>query len=1137
MGNNNVSSLDSIRNLNKNNNMANERIMAINKILKANDKALDALATRYFQEVGLYGFAERYPVFESSSTVTSKIYIDKANELGIGIRFFGPQFPMFLNVDFDADDVFVQFASNKGIFRKDDELYDLFRQNYEHEALLNRHVLSAYFKDKSGISFDNNPAESLVWRVHRLSEGLVVGKDSEAYKAYETAMDEFLDSNKNISTATKNAFKEALSLDESQRTAEQTGLVNAIKFYSSFSEPMRKVIDKYDVNVLQDITNILASVKAETTKGNIGFVSNTSRDINNVAMELYQQAYKDGNKVLLNDISTIITDLDSIGFNKTFDSFGGFGLLDVAEQKAIDVKKILEGVDLSTVSQFRNSVTALFNVQGNTKLSDANKLRESRVIMENILQSLSYQLFGKTHKDDSFDPQMLADIIVNAGSRSDIENLAKKHNIDDQNTIRILRQYRSLYDLTRIPEASELFKNSMMKSYYGKNELETVEKMLESMRKSGDYSSTTLGIVSKVIQPGIQDALVINSDTVYISIPEFVNKKDDNDNIIGYSSQAYTLDGDIKRRKDGKLEVKLRNEMSKKSKPRSIVGNDIADINRQILDILPEDTMTFSKKEFSAAGHKGREEKIHLGEERLAGRFVLKNIQNKKQLYDMKMSESLENSIKGIFNGDIRTQQEAIQSQLNMIDKMELFEKIDSGNNGNTISGEILRQINNDIKLHPRKNITLQQRFEEFAIPTVDSEISGGAYENLMKSGAANPDIDYSLLLSAKKIFQQSYTDTDELRRHGNVILNKLDEQIANSGNNEELLKRLTLHRNEMSNIINDKINNIESNNQEAINAMMKTILGMNLQFFAHSEVFDSNGNIRSDANFDEALVGYGKYATRAITSLSKSEFESLSKELSNDTIKPEMKEAHDAAEKLVKAFKSMNLDEQLSDAEKVLTNAKSNADIEKEELDKITDKILSNIMNYKEASENTERQTAGAGSNTTGDNFGDNLKSERKTVTGSILDKIKAHKPDSKTIKAGLAALAVLAIPSVVGHIAHSIKTGDPLVPHSTMTDGTDPYTGDPVASSAADQQASSAPKQKQKTAPASPLSQRNIYVDQKRGLQFRVNARTKAILDNRAAGGALASQGISQGRITQYNDSSSINDNWLQAKFAEML
>ena len=284
MGNNNVSSLDSIRDLNKNNNMANERIMAINKILKANDKALDALATRYFQEVGLYGFAERYPVFESSSTVTSKIYIDKANELGIGMRFFGPQFPMFLNVDFDADDVFVQFASNKGIFRKDDELYDLFRQNYEHEALLNRHVLSAYFKDKSGISFDNNPAESLVWRVHRLSEGLVVGKDSEAYKAYETAMDEFLDSNKNISTATKNAFKEALSLDESQRTAEQAGLVNAIKFYSSFSEPMRKIIDKYDVNVLQDITNILASVKAETTKGNIGFVSNTGRDINNVAI-------------------------------------------------------------------------------------------------------------------------------------------------------------------------------------------------------------------------------------------------------------------------------------------------------------------------------------------------------------------------------------------------------------------------------------------------------------------------------------------------------------------------------------------------------------------------------------------------------------------------------------------------------------------------------------------------------------------------------------------------------------------------------------------------------------------------------------------------------------------------------------
>ena len=304
-----------------------ERVMIQNSIEQSGKDAIDSVAKQYLKHVGQFGVTVRYPIISQGSVIMSRLYLgeDLANET----RFLGSQYPKLLHVDFDADNVFIQPITNVGLYHKNDKYYKLAKEIYDSRLNLNEEALIDYFKN-ADYRISTNPATVNELMMSRVEDLISNGhKDIEA--AYNASMDE---------------FKTRMADNLSDIDLESDSGKKVFKFLFTHSKEGIDLMDKYDVTVLHTVDNIIASAKAEATKGQIGYISNPGRDINNVIARLLDDPNQDIRK-----LKKIAVNLDYVG---TFNGkFGPIGALNVTEQAGIDVKKIFEGEEYSKSSEFK----------------------------------------------------------------------------------------------------------------------------------------------------------------------------------------------------------------------------------------------------------------------------------------------------------------------------------------------------------------------------------------------------------------------------------------------------------------------------------------------------------------------------------------------------------------------------------------------------------------------------------------------------------------------------------------------------------------------------------------------------------------------------------------------------------------
>ena len=498
-----------------------------------------------------------------------------------------------------------------------------------------------------------------------------------------------------------------------------------------------------------------------------------------------------------------------------------------------------------------------------------------------------------------------------------------------------------------------------------------------------------------------------------------------------------------------------------------------------------------------------------------------------------KADKYIKREIEAILGSDIKTEQEYITSQLNAIEMINM-------DGGDVSAKELLRSINQNMT--GKRKIPVRNVINDYV---ASKGIDINDFNKYVNDNIGNNM--YLNIANAAETASQGFTSTMPQREALKAGQEHIETIIGTITEDEQRkIYKDILQR--TSDSIESEIKTTTANNAkssyEAFEILARKMMeeGATKQdlskAFGWENIF-KDGKLVSDIDFNKISIGYGPLINRTYGSIkTKEELDILRETFSSDIINDE--EIFTKGKQIAERYLNSGIDKSIKAAETATVSTETKA---------INNafKTVEQVINNTETVNNINKEIAEEAAKATKDAARKTFDGERKTITGSILKSIKGiPNIDKKVIKGGAIALGLLAVPSIIGHIAHSAKTGDALVPHSTKMDGKNPYTGDPEYTGteaseeleSRDAQGVQRPSQVQQQAPQSgPGFTRNIYVDPNTGLNFKVNARTKALLDYRQAGGTARALGINSGSFTTYNDSSSINDNWLQSKFAETL
>ena len=1080
-----------------------ERVMIQNSIEQSGKDAIDSVAKQYLKHVGQFGVTVRYPIISQGSVIMSRLYLgeDLANET----RFLGSQYPKLLHVDFDADNVFIQPITNVGLYHKNDKYYKLAKEIYDSRLNLNEEALIDYFKN-ADYRISTNPATVNELMMSRVEDLISNGhKDIEA--AYNASMDE---------------FKTRMADNLSDIDLESDSGKKVFKFLFTHSKEGIDLMDKYDVTVLHTVDNIIASAKAEATKGQIGYISNPGRDINNVIARLLDDPNQDIRK-----LKKIAVNLDYVG---TFNGkFGPIGALNVTEQAGIDVKKIFEGEEYSKSSEFKIVVNALMDSRNpmssrNTPITPETMDTRTKNAIEGLVKVTKASLFAG---DENYNIKQYSEEIFNGSMEKFEQELVNAVESKDKSAIisaNAKLKLRALTDAAYNDKARELYFNAIMTtgSVYDKKLVSALNEAYNTAEITG---SDVISIATKMVSNWQPDEnLIISKDIAYglktsadnpfarlYNISEF--SEVDNNYILRLAELNgkgfITLEGKSKREINEQIADLLAIDNSSAILP-------INDLKDDVYSTLVQERRTGIAQDYTTQ---------MVVNAAMSGKDITK--------INKKADKYIKREIEAILGSDIKTEQEYITSQLNAIEMINM-------DGGDVSAKELLRSINQNMT--GRRKIPVRNVINDYV---ASKGIDINDFNKYVNDNIGNNM--YLNIANAAETASQGFTSTMPQREALKAGQEHIETIIGTITEDEQRkIYKDILQR--TSDSIESEIKTTTANNAkssyEAFEILARKMMeeGATKQdlskAFGWENIF-KDGKLVSDIDFNKISIGYGPLINRTYGSIkTKEELDILRETFSSDIINDE--EIFTKGKQIAERYLNSGIDKSIKAAETATVSTETKA---------INNafKTVEQVINNTETVNNINKEIAEEAAKATKDAARKTFDGERKTITGSILKSIKGiPNIDKKVIKGGAIALGLLAVPSIIGHIAHSAKTGDALVPHSTKMDGKNPYTGDPEYTGteaseeleSRDAQGVQRPSQVQQQAPQSgPGFTRNIYVDPNTGLNFKVNARTKALLDYRQAGGTARALGINSGSFTTYNDSSSINDNWLQSKFAETL
>lgn len=1056
----------SIRDINKS--LTNKQKKEVSGIFEA----FENIGKKYATEVGLFGEHVRYPTFVGQPAVNIKL---DTTITGRQMRFLNPLFSLFTNVDFDGDTTFLSLMLNgNSIGTYENETFKFLHESWKQGMSKNRSLIADKIRDGEAFKRD-----LLTDYDYSYASMLKSFKEDEFW----TAVNEFVDVNMSEFRGLSNAEKEA-----------NEGLMMA----AMHSEEMISAWEKASINTLTDRQVILASMIPNIRKLDIGMFSTPNFNLRDVILDVRNNDYYDLST--RTEIADILSDMSNM---KTH------GLMDITEQKGIDVKHIIDAHNVTSTPKWSIGMSKMFK-RGRT-IED----REKGLI--DLIEASKSILF-KDYRDENgklISTQQIAEEILSK-TRQELKELG-----NDNITV-AKRWLRGVFDISNIEGTDIMFSTALKKGSvfniivddiindtpthaYG-TLLSELNPILEKIDNAVNLKYNTTGY-HVYIKPGdmsgTKDATYITEgiDGDFITFKEvFIDE-----NGIAIDKKGKIIYGDKKELRAGTTrQANNEADIFFENIGRSPEILTVHDISVQNMAYQDAKTTVIRKKMNNTINTILGENGITEYEKFLALDGV-KQINYGKTQYD---------NITRLFG----TTKEQAEQQLKRIQELELAYKYYYAGKKTSGIQPLITELNQDIINHPEKyaNTTfsdaLYKKITTYIgdeIKLKDSLVMQSKFGNIIDEyNSAISSLNNGLydIISAKDSLNKNFDSLEKLYKE----IQGIDEVKSFSGDiDTRILNR--------QNIIDNTLSKLRNKNQTTINTAQDTIYKLFKDEKQMIEFF------KLDKPSIDTTVGFGSYLGVKFGDLSSKDISNILQEAKqiqqeNKSIGKHYSTAVFQTEEALKSFRKpgimkgntepvRKLIQSSKDVEDVIAQNQSIIKTFRENILQSNDEQIDAIIN--KAQQNARNKT------------------KKRMLDNEAFSGVKDMAKKYLTPKNVGIAVAGMAALGIANNLLHRQRNQSPLAPEQTAS--TSP-------SIAGNNPSVDLPTQQQAPASKNPLQKRVVYHDNQSGLNFKVSAKTKHNMDARQTSSLINNVGGGQVGYSVTQDTSGVSDNWLANKFAEL-
>lgn len=445
--------------------------------------AMEVFGKRYLTDVGTIGEHWRPPVFSAQTNV--RIYLDESVGDGQVRDYTGGITSIQNNVDHDGDTKMVSFMLDKkgGMLR----LYDDAGNIAENKMGL------AYRTYYSNLGANNKIMAKLI----REGDAFKVDPLNDYWIAGAKEIEKF-DNDKFIGGVEKFMASKGIE-GNAQDFAD--GLSKGRFAEMAYSPEMRQAVTDFYTNhsFTQDVPLLRAAITARVRKENIGAISTPNYKLRDTLLMIQDMYRADGDEAGWSLARSIVSDLTGIGSDK---------LLDITEQKAIDVKHIVDAINVAQTGKWTSGMGKLFNARKNIDV----KNQGLRQMMEAVNAS--------TFKMNARDLDSVYEEIIN-GSR---DAFRKELQETGSSMAELKLQFRSLYEAADLKYATEIQNSVLRRSRtYLSGVSDFVLEYQRIAESVGGNGGSTMGDLSGFAKAFTDSRVIADRYGIYSSTPTVMN--------------------------------------------------------------------------------------------------------------------------------------------------------------------------------------------------------------------------------------------------------------------------------------------------------------------------------------------------------------------------------------------------------------------------------------------------------------------------------------------------------------------------------------------------------------------------------------------------------------------------------------
>lgn len=878
------------------------------------------------------------------------------------------------------------------------------------------------------------------------------------------------------SAAMLEKFKSDVFEDAIAQWARENGiegkLTDAQKYAARSSQTMIDAFNSIKFNTITDEDSIIASMAARFRKESIGYISTPNYTIRDALLTAMRDPAYADKAVLLNNTYVSLSNMSS--------KAGGF--FSLAEQKSIDVKHVSDGMDIAHTARYSMGMSKLF-VEKPTVQSNFEAIYD-------ILSATNSGIFKTTDKD----LQLAANLIVNSRSITDLRDMLITAGIDSDAVpyYTALRQLLSIQE--EIPDFYKIYKSSLARGSLDKTIAEQIAELgaKDFDELSKKYYGTALGNVIGALSnsySGTKPSYTVNN--LYVNVGR----------IEGNSYDTYYIyKGAGKFQEVDPITAKISKHTTKHPGTIHALGTNIGDgTGISYLDFKQGVSKRAAEKSARVFKTQTLLDDVLIGKkntvlDRIPESFIkMGNSKSKKGLSTF--GEGIWHDVNRLFISNTRKTPE-IYASINTLTNALNYAIKEKSISGATSAVDLIRQINQDIAKNPEEYARRGLEYDTILHDRLISESLFGSEEQLTRAiERARDGIDIDKYDEYLDFFNKEIYDIMEQEKILAGSFASVDAEISGlqkQGISEEILKPLKDVQSGSAKETSDIISGLRSSND----ILMRETQDKVYTLFRNTSQMDKF--FEWDKRSGQSIVGFGEFLGKHFQDLTTSDIQYI-QDTAASFVPRNALEEHAKTQTL----------EALGHYRTIKKSGTSLVGKTSEEVTRITQRNLATINDTldKAATEVTNKMKK---------LMDEASKMTKKTLTSEVTSSVKkvANSIPKKTVGVVIGAMAALGI---ANNILHREKSQSPLTPaRRSGSEQSNSYENVPSQA---------------------PMSKKNVvYHDNTSGFNFKVSAQTKHQLSDRDNAKLVNNSGGGNTSVYTQTDMSTVTDNWLANKFAEL-